>query len=101
MTEGSTQLKSSNQLRQRISQLFAEKLMIDVAAFDTDLVDEGLLDSLVFVDLIMHLEETFQTDIPIRDLEISEFRSVARIAAVIERQTSSNKTEPSAVSTNQ
>ncbi len=72
--------------QQRVVQLFAEKLQIEVASNDADLIDEGLLDSLVFVDLITHLEVEFQIEISIAELEIDNFRSINQIAAFMGRQ---------------
>ena len=72
-----------NAVQQQLIDLFAEQLQIDVPAIDTDLVDEGLLDSLIFVDLIMHLEQTFGVEIPVEDLEIDQFRSIAKISEVV------------------
>ena len=67
----------------QLTQLFAEKLHVDVPSLDTDLLEEGLLDSLSFVDLLLCLEQEFGTVITLEDLELDNFRSVARIAAFV------------------
>ena len=67
----------------QLTQIFAEKLHVDVPSLDTDLLEEGLLDSLSFVDLLLCLEQEFGTVIRLEDLELDNFRSVARIAAFV------------------
>ena len=65
--------------QQRLLQLFRDRLQIEVTDASTDLVAEGLLDSLVFIDLIMLLEGEFQAEISIADIDIEQFRSVGQI----------------------
>ncbi len=67
----------------QLTQLFAEKLHVDVPSLDTDLLEEGLLDSLSFVDLLLCLEQEFGTVITLEDLEIDNFRSIATIAEFV------------------
>ena len=67
-------------LRNRIVRLFSEALHRDVPSEDADLFESGLLDSLGFVDLLVHLEQEFGTRIALDDLEIDNFRSITRIA---------------------
>ena len=71
------------EVKRQVIQFFSEKLQIDVPTVETDLIDEGLLDSLVFVDLIMHLEQMAGREISIADLELDQFRSVDRIATFL------------------
>jgi acyl carrier protein len=73
----------SKTLRQQVLDLFGSDLNLLVPSVDTDLIDQGLLDSLVFVDLIMKLETTFGVEVPVADLEIDQLRSVTRIAAFV------------------
>lgn len=70
-------------LPQRVLTLLSEEMQLAVSDFSTDLIDEGVLDSLVFVDLIARLEETFSFEIDLADLEIDEFRSVEQIARYV------------------
>lgn len=65
---------------ERLVQLFSERLQVDVPAPDTDLFETGILDSLRFVELLAALEETFGIQVSVEELEIDDFRSVARIA---------------------
>ncbi|MBI1875041.1 MAG: acyl carrier protein [Acidobacteria bacterium] len=63
--------------------LFAEKLHVEVPSPNVDLVEIGVLDSLGFVTLLMHLEEDFGVAVPIEDLDVERFRSVARITGYL------------------
>ncbi|MCH2204011.1 MAG: phosphopantetheine-binding protein [Fuerstiella sp.] len=67
----------------QICELFENELQVSVPGIRTDLLEEGLLDSMVFVDLIMHLETRFQIEIPIVELEFDQFRTVEGIAKFI------------------
>jgi len=67
----------------RICAFFSEKLNIDLPPGDCDLLKEGILDSLSFVDLLLYLEEEFGVSISLDDLDLSNFRSVTHISAYI------------------
>ena len=73
----------TDQLAQQIRDLFEMELEILIPNIDTDLIEEGLLDSLVFVDLIVGLESQFEIEISVAELEFDQFRSVTRIAEFI------------------
>jgi len=80
---------------ERIMMLLIEQLHQEIPNKTTDLIDEGLLDSMLFVDLIMSLEREFGIEIAISDLEIDSFRTVARMAEFVTSRR--NSTEPNAV----
>ena len=84
MTDGSTE--RIHDLEQQILQIFADVIFIEIPATDLNLIEEGLLDSLVFVDLIMSLQERFQIELSIADLEFEQFQSVSHIAAYLLKQ---------------
>ena len=69
-----------NELRARVARLFEERLQVEVPAPETDLFETGILDSLRFVELLAALEEAFGVEVTIEDLELDDFRTVARIA---------------------
>lgn len=69
--------------QQRILTLLADEMQLPVTDTSADLIDDGVLDSLVFVDLIARLEEVFAFEIDLSDLEIDQFRSVTAIAEYI------------------
>jgi acyl carrier protein len=66
-----------------LTTLFARDLHVEVPSPDTDLLETGRLDSLGMVELLSRLEDRFGVRIPIENLEIDHFRSVAAIAAFI------------------
>jgi acyl carrier protein len=72
--------------------IFAERLAIEVESPSVDLLDTGLVDSVTLVELLLVLEEQFGVSLPLEDLEMEDFRSVARIADLVARtrSTSSN-----------
>jgi acyl carrier protein len=76
-------MKDVSAVHDQIVTLFQEKLNLEVPSVDTDLIEAGILDSLSFVELIVSLEEMFGTGIPSDDIEIDNFRSISRIAALI------------------
>jgi methoxymalonate biosynthesis acyl carrier protein len=63
--------------------LFLQHLNVVVADPDTDLIDEGLLDSLMLVELIVHLEEHYGIAVALDDVELDHFRSLRRLTQFI------------------
>ena len=70
-------------VHEKLTELFARKLNLEVPSFETDLVGTGLLDSLALVELLAQLEETFGVPISIDDLELENFRSIDSIAGFV------------------
>jgi len=64
----------------RVEAIFSEQLNIAVPARDTDLIGEGYLDSVMFVDLILVLEQEFGITIPLEQLEFDNFKTIDKIA---------------------
>jgi acyl carrier protein len=75
----------NGELDGRIQQLFASVLNIEVQSADDDLVDGGLLDSLVLVELMVALEDAFGIRIDVADLDVEDFRTVRRISRLVAR----------------
>lgn len=73
-------MSDGNRLRERIAGVFSSALHLDVPGFDTDLFDTGVLDSLAFVELLLHLEREFGVTTAVDDLEVENFRSIDSIA---------------------
>ena len=72
-------------LEARIRQVFRDKLKLDVPSVDTDLFETAALDSMVFVDLLLHLEREFGVTAALEDIEFDHFRSIERIAEFVSR----------------
>ena len=73
-------------LHDRIGNIFIRHLHIQPPTPDTDLFEKGTIDSLTLVDLLAHLEQEFSIRIPLNDLDLSHFRSIARIGDFIQAQ---------------
>jgi len=70
-------------IQTRLSVLFSEVLHVDVPSVDTDLFNTGILDSQRFVELLLFIEQDFETHIDIQDFEIENFRCIEKIANLI------------------
>jgi acyl carrier protein len=88
-------MPDSTRLERQISTLFAEKLSIQVPSVETELIDTGLVDSLTFVEFLTHLEEEFGIQVSLEDLEIEQFRTIARIAGFVATKARSRRAETS------
>lgn len=71
------------ELRDRVRGIFRQNLHIDPLTDETDLVEAGLLDSLVFVDLLFNLEQVAGVRITLDTLDIEKLKSVAGIAEFV------------------
>jgi acyl carrier protein len=67
----------------RIRLLIEDVLSIEVPDGDTDMIDSGLLDSLALVSLIAGIEQEFQLELPLEDLDVDQFRSADSIAQLL------------------
>jgi acyl carrier protein len=70
-------------VQERIRAIFVEKLNLDPPEADVDLLAIGLLDSLLFLSLFLHLEESFGVKIELEKLDFEDFKSVDRIARLV------------------
>jgi acyl carrier protein len=68
---------------EQMIQLFLCELDLEVPDPDTDLIEEGLLDSLMLVELIVHLEDRYGIEVSLDDLELEHFRSLRRVAQFV------------------
>jgi methoxymalonate biosynthesis acyl carrier protein len=67
-------------LYDQIASFFSERLNLSVSSYSEDLFETGALDSMAFVDLVMHLEQQFGIRISSDELEPDNFQSIAKIA---------------------
>lgn len=65
-----------------VHRIFRDSLELDVDV-DTDVIAEGMLDSLAFVQLLLALEEEFGVKVDLADLELDDFNSVASVARLV------------------
>lgn len=70
-------------IQEQLIKLFRDQFHLDVPSVDTDLLETGLLDSLHFVELLLHLEQDFGMKVDAAALDLDQFRSIASIAAYL------------------
>jgi D-alanine--poly(phosphoribitol) ligase subunit 2 len=83
-----------NELRERVARLFSGAMNLDVPSADTDLFDTGVLDSLAFVELLLQLEREFGVTASVADLEVENFKSIARIADFVRARQAGGRPVP-------
>jgi D-alanine--poly(phosphoribitol) ligase subunit 2 len=84
-------------LHDQVAGVFLRSLNLEVPSPDTDLFETGLLDSLAFVELLLALERDFGVTTAVEDLEVDNFRSIARIAEFVTARIASVYDMPHAV----
>ena len=76
-------MKDFTSICERLQEIFREELQIDPPAVDDELIETGLLDSMMFISLLMHLEEEFCVKVAIQDIEITDFSTIEKIARLV------------------
>jgi acyl carrier protein len=72
-----------SETEQALLAFLRERFGVEPPSADVDLIEAGILDSMMFVDLIMFIEERFGVVAGLDDLEIENFSSVARMARFV------------------
>jgi D-alanine--poly(phosphoribitol) ligase subunit 2 len=78
-------MQNLDKLQRQIVDIFAERLETKVPGENVDLLETGLVDSVKIVELVLELEQRFGVSLPFEDLEIEDFRTVAKLAECIAR----------------
>ena len=78
---------NERELPERIARVFSAALSVEVPSADTDLFESGILDSLAFVELLLQLEREFGVTTSVDDLELENFKTIARIAEFVRART--------------
>ncbi|HEX5055615.1 MAG TPA: acyl carrier protein [Gammaproteobacteria bacterium] len=78
-------------MERKIGEIFERKLNLRVPSPVTDLFESGGLDSLSFVELLLQLELEYGLRVPLQELVLADFRTVARIAGFVARQLAADK----------
>lgn len=71
---------------QRVRDLLADKMNMDVPTPDLNLMENGYLDSLSFVKMLTLLEEEFDIRISMDDLDFEYFQTVDGIASFVQQK---------------
>jgi acyl carrier protein len=74
-----------NHLHNQIINILTERLNLGVPGVDVDLIENGDLDSLSLIDLLLYIEKDLDVKTSYDELEIDNFRSVQKIAEFIVR----------------
>jgi acyl carrier protein len=78
-------METRSQLEREIVEIFAKRFDTRLASADVDLLESRLVDSVRLVDLVLELEQRFGIELPFEELEVEDFRTLARLAARITR----------------
>ena len=71
--------------RRKIMDFFVEKGKADGLSLDSDLFEDGFVDSLFALEIVVYLEDTFRVKIKNRDITEENFRTIDNIAALVAR----------------
>jgi acyl carrier protein len=74
-----------DEIEERVRRLVEAQVQQRIPSNDVDLFVAGAVDSLSLVEILMRLEEEFDTQIRLDELELADFRSVAAIARFLAR----------------
>ena len=72
-------------IQRRLVGIFEAKLELDIPSAETDLMVTGLMDSLIFVELLFQIEQEFGITVDMESVDLDEFRSIGSIAAYLEQ----------------
>ena len=78
-------MRSLESIHADVLAFLKKRASVAVPSPETDLIEAGVLDSLVLIDLLVFLEEEYGVRLPVDKLEIDQVRSVARISSLIEQ----------------
>src|SRR5262245_46536215 len=69
----------------RLSNLFADTFHVKPPAPNIDLLEEGILDSFQFVELLLQLEQLFNLRIDLAQINLEDLRTIEHIARLVTR----------------
>lgn len=72
-------------IQMKVTTTVCNTLTLETIAYEEDLIDSGLLDSLSLVQLIVALEEEFNIRIEPEKLDFEDYRSVKSMTEMISR----------------
>jgi methoxymalonate biosynthesis acyl carrier protein len=78
-------MPKNRQLVDQLGELFATTLHIEAPGPDADLLEEGILDSFQFVELLVQMEKKFSLRIDIAEIDLEDLRTLERIAELVVR----------------
>jgi len=79
---------------ERLLSLFATRLNLQISSPEANLLEGGLLDSLLLVELLLALEQEMGVTLSLRDIDLDTFSSVHRLAAYLDGRLGGSRGEP-------
>lgn len=76
-------MKDMEQKKAVIRQFFAEKRKKEIPNDDTDLFENGFVDSLFAIEIVVFLEKEFKIKIKNKEITKDNFRNINNIANVV------------------
>lgn len=73
----------SDALLDKLTRLFHDELNLEIDSVDQDLIEEGLLDSLSLVEMLLLLEQEFGVEVSILDIDFDQFRTARNLATFV------------------
>lgn len=76
-------------IKTSLTQFFLDQFNMEIASTSEDLIEAGILDSLMLIDVVMFMETEFSVTTELDDLEMENFLTIDNMARfVAERQPS-------------
>lgn len=69
-------------------EMFSTTMNISVPSVSSDLIHEGILDSITLVDLLLNIENNFGFTVSLEDLDFDRLRTIKKIAEYIDEKSS-------------
>ena len=78
-------------IQKALMQFFHDQFKIDVSSPSEDLIEAGILDSLMLIEVVMFMETEFSVTTKLDDLEMENFLTIESMARfVVARQSSAD-----------
>jgi acyl carrier protein len=84
-------------IQQSLLQFFRDRFDVEPPSTDTDLIEAGILDSLMLIELVVFIEEQFQVVTELDDLEMDNFLTIDDMARFVAARLPSDGREGVAV----
>ncbi|MGH8371279.1 MAG: acyl carrier protein [Gammaproteobacteria bacterium] len=77
-------MRKNISVRKRLTRIFQDDLGLDEPAGDVDLFNNGILDSLAFVDMLFRIEREFDITLSLDTIEFEKFQTMDSIVEFID-----------------
>ncbi|MEM9443589.1 MAG: acyl carrier protein [Pseudomonadota bacterium] len=74
---------TESNIQEALSQFFSDQFNVEPASTSTDLIEAGILDSLMLIEVVMFMETEFSVTAELDDLEIENFLSIDTMARFV------------------